>query len=67
MKSILPLTAAIAFVAFLALPFSAEISGSIAIAASLASLLVADYGRRASTSVAANANRRSTESYRLAA
>ena len=67
MKTILPLTAAIAFVALLALPFSAEISGSIAVAASLASLLVTDYGRRASTSVAANAHRRSSESLRLAA
>ena len=67
MKTILPLTAAIAFVAFLALPISAEISGSIAVAASLASLLVADYGRRTGTFVTAHANRRSSESYRLAA
>ena len=67
MKTLFPLIAATAFTAFLALPFSAEITGSLAFAASLASVIAADYGRRTQPLVAQPVARNSSESYRLAA
>ncbi|MEO6002775.1 MAG: hypothetical protein ABIZ04_06840 [Opitutus sp.] len=67
MKTLFPLIAATAFIAFLALPFSAEITGSVAFVAGLASIIAADYGRRTPALLAQPVARSSSESYRLAA
>jgi len=67
MKNFLPLTSAIAFAAFLFLPFIAEITGSIAFVAGLALVLSADYGRRLNPLPSPATVRRSPESLRLAA
>ena len=68
MKTLLPLTFAVAFAAFLLLPFRAEITGSLSFVASIALVLSADYGRRLNPlPVPATASRRSRESLRLAA
>ena len=68
MKTLLPLTFAVAFAAFLLLPFRAEITGSLSFIASMALVLSADYGRRLNPlPVPATASRRTRESLRLAA
>ena len=67
MKNFLPLTSAIAFAAFLFLPFIAEIAGSIAFLASMTLILSADYGRRLKPLPTTATVRRSRETLRLAA
>jgi hypothetical protein len=67
MKTLLPLIFAVAFAAFLVLPFRAEITGSLSFVASMALVLSADYGRRLNPLPVPATGRRSRESLRLAA
>ena len=67
MKTLLPLTFAVAFAAFLLLPFRAEITGSLSFIASMALVLSADYGRRLNPLPVPATGRRNRESLRLAA
>jgi hypothetical protein len=67
MKTLLPLIFAVAFAAFLVLPFRAEITGSLSFVASMALVLSADYGRRLNPLPVPVTGRRSRESLRLAA
>jgi hypothetical protein len=67
MKTLITLLTTGAFAAFWALPFNAEITGSIFVASSLAMIFTADYGRRAAFTLRQPSGKRSTETLRLAA